>query len=53
VHQFSAGSVEDVTEIQRQARPIKTDIKLHAIPFGIQIEKGLDAIVEHLLEQVP
>jgi hypothetical protein len=46
-------TADDVAEIQRTARSIKPDIKLHAIPFGLQIEKGPDAIVEHLLEQIP
>ncbi|KAL1601771.1 hypothetical protein SLS60_006686 [Paraconiothyrium brasiliense] len=52
---FSASmwTTEDVTEIQRIARSTKPDVKLHAIPFGLQIEKGPDAVVEHLLEQIP
>ena len=28
-------------------------IKTHAIPQGLQVEKGPDAIVEYLLENVP
>jgi hypothetical protein len=43
----------DVQEIQQTARSIKPDIKLHAIPFGLQIERGPDAIVDHLLDQIP
>ncbi|KAK6844162.1 hypothetical protein PG995_014272 [Apiospora arundinis] len=52
---FSASmwTAEDVSEIQQTARSIKPDIVLHAIPFGLQVDKGPDAIVEHLLEQIP
>ncbi|KAL4745290.1 hypothetical protein BDW72DRAFT_208320 [Aspergillus terricola var. indicus] len=52
---FSASmwSAEQAAEIQSIARSIKPDIKLHAIPQGLQVEKGPDAIVEHLLENVP
>ena len=46
-------TTEDVAEIQQTARSVKSDVKLHAIPFGLQIERGPDAIVEHLLEQIP
>jgi hypothetical protein len=34
----------------RKARP---GIKTYAIPHGLQVEKGPDAIVEHLVENVP
>ena len=44
---------EDVVEIQKTAQTIKSDVKMHAIPFGLQLEKGPDAVVEHLLEQIP
>ncbi|KAL5052120.1 hypothetical protein BDW71DRAFT_170217 [Aspergillus fruticulosus] len=52
---FSASmwSAEQAAEIQSIARSIKPDIKLHAIPQGLQVEKGPDAIVEYLLEHVP
>ncbi|KAL4972552.1 hypothetical protein BDW66DRAFT_120328 [Aspergillus desertorum] len=52
---FSASmwSAEQAAEIQSIARSIKPDIKLHAIPQGLQVEKGPDAIVEYLLENVP
>jgi hypothetical protein len=53
--QFSASmwTAGDVQEIQQTARSIKPDIKLHAIPFGLQIERSPDAIVDHLLDQIP
>lgn len=44
---------EDVAQIQQTARSVKGDVKLHAIPFGLQVERGPDAIVEHLLETIP
>lgn len=44
---------KDVAEIQQNALSIKHDVKLYAIPFGLQVEKGPDAIVEHLLERIP
>ncbi|KAJ4304481.1 hypothetical protein N0V90_000007 [Kalmusia sp. IMI 367209] len=52
---FSASmwTEEDVAQIQQTARSVKSDVKLHAIPFGLQIERGPDAIVEHLLETIP
>lgn len=43
---------DDVSEIQQMALSIKPDIKLYAIPFGLQIEKGPDVIVEHLVDQI-
>ncbi|RDW70756.1 uncharacterized protein DSM5745_08267 [Aspergillus mulundensis] len=52
---FSASmwSAEQAAEIQSIARSIRPDIKLHAIPQGLQVERGPDAIVEYLLENVP
>ncbi|KAL4943869.1 hypothetical protein BDV06DRAFT_210714 [Aspergillus oleicola] len=52
---FSASmwSAEQAAEIQSIARSIKPDIKLHAIPQGLQVERGPDAIVEYLVEKVP
>ena len=46
-------SAEQANEIHSIARSIKPDIKLHAIPEGLQVERGPDAIVEYLLEKVP
>ncbi|KAL3476814.1 hypothetical protein BJX99DRAFT_227413 [Aspergillus californicus] len=52
---FSASmwTAEQAAEIQSIARSIKPNIKLHAIPAGLQVERGPDAIVEYLLENVP
>jgi hypothetical protein len=46
-------SAEQAAEIQSIARSIRPDIKLHAIPQGLQVERGPDAIVEYLVENVP
>ncbi|KAL4884396.1 hypothetical protein BJY04DRAFT_7665 [Aspergillus karnatakaensis] len=52
---FSASmwSPEEAQQIHSIARSIKPNIKLHAIPQGLQVERGPDAIVEYLLENVP
>lgn len=44
---------EEADKIQALARSIIPDIKTHAIPQGLQVEKGPDAIVEYLVEKVP
>lgn len=44
---------EEAQQIQATARSIVPDIKTHAIPQGLQVEKGPDAIVEYLKEQIP
>jgi hypothetical protein len=46
-------SAEEVEQIHSLARSIVPDIKLHAIPTGLQVETGPDAIIEHLVEKVP
>lgn len=44
---------EEAKEIHDIARSIVPNIKLHAIPTGLQVERGPDAIVEYLCEKVP
>jgi uncharacterized heparinase superfamily protein len=53
--QFSASmwSADEAAQIRSIAKNINPDIKTHAIPHGLQVERGPDAIVEHLLEVVP
>lgn len=46
-------SPQESAEIQSIARGIVPDIKTHAIPQGLQVEKGPDAIVEYLKEEIP
>ncbi|KAK9437263.1 uncharacterized protein VB005_08249 [Metarhizium brunneum] len=52
---FSASmwTPEEAREIHSLARSVIPDIKLHAIPTGLQVERGPDAIVEYLIEKVP
>lgn len=46
-------SSEQAAEIQTIARGVKPDIATYAIPQGLQVEKGPDAVVEHLTCMVP
>jgi hypothetical protein len=46
-------SAEESAKIQEIAHRILPDVKTHAIPHGLQVEKGPNAIVEHLKEQIP
>ncbi|RSL47058.1 hypothetical protein CEP54_013583 [Fusarium duplospermum] len=52
---FSASmwTAEEAQQIQSLAKSVVPDIKLHAIPTGLQVEKGPDAIVDYLVEKVP
>ncbi|KAF9886613.1 hypothetical protein FE257_011253 [Aspergillus nanangensis] len=42
---------EQAHEIHSIAREVKPDIKLHALPPGLQVERGPDAVVEYLCEK--
>ncbi|KAJ5644011.1 uncharacterized protein N7484_006518 [Penicillium longicatenatum] len=44
---------EQAKQIHEIARSIVPDIKLHAIPEGLQVKYGPDAIVDYLVEKVP
>jgi hypothetical protein len=46
-------SDDEAKMIHALARSVVPDIKLHAIPTGLQVERGPDAIVEYLIEKVP
>lgn len=46
-------TAEESTEMREIAKSIIPDIKTYAIPHGLQVDKGPDAIVEHLKEQIP
>jgi hypothetical protein len=52
---FSASmwSSEEAEKIRSIAEKERPGIKTHAIPQGLQVERGPDAIVEYLLEIVP
>lgn len=44
---------EEAAEIQTIARRVKPDIATYALPQGLQVEKGPDAVVDHLKCMVP
>lgn len=44
---------EEADTIFSTARSVVPDIKSHAIPTGLQVERGPDAVVEYLVEEVP
>lgn len=46
-------SANEAKEIHSLARSVVPEIKYHAIPTGLQVERGPDAIVEYLIEKVP
>lgn len=45
--------MEESDEIQRIAKQTIPAIKTHVIPEGLQVQKGPDAIIEYLKEQIP
>ncbi|KAF2106951.1 hypothetical protein BDV96DRAFT_506956 [Lophiotrema nucula] len=47
---WSAAEAELIKEIAERERP---GIRTHAIPQGLQVERGPDAVVEYLMENVP
>lgn len=49
----SMWTAEQAAEIQGIAKKIIPDIATYAIPHGLQVERGPDAIVEHLDSVVP
>lgn len=46
-------TAEQSEEIISTAKRLRPGIKTHAIPHGLQVERGPDAIVEYLVENVP
>lgn len=44
---------EQVAEIEATVRSIRPDVKFYAIPQGLQVERGPDAVVDHLVQKVP
>ncbi|KAF4332798.1 hypothetical protein FBEOM_13396 [Fusarium beomiforme] len=52
---FSASmwTADESARIHQIARSVVPDIKLYGIPEGLQVKYGPDAIVEHLIENVP
>ncbi|KAF1961650.1 hypothetical protein CC80DRAFT_462985 [Byssothecium circinans] len=52
---FSASmwTPEQAQEIREIAQRERAGIKTHAIPEGLQVQRGSDAILEYLLEKIP
>lgn len=46
-------SAEEAEQIQNIARGVNPNIITYAIPHGLQVERGPDAIVEHLTQKLP
>lgn len=46
-------SAEQATEIRGIAQKERPGITTYAIPQGLQVERGPDAIVAHLMENIP
>jgi hypothetical protein len=46
-------SAEEAKRIRELAQKERPNIKTHAIPQGLQVERGPDAIVQYLMEKVP
>lgn len=44
---------EESQKVFATAREIVPDIKTHAIPEGLQVQRGPDAVVEYLEEKIP
>ena len=44
---------EEAAQIRTIAEEEGPGIKTHALPQGLQVERGPDAVVEYLLEVVP
>lgn len=49
----SMWSKEDAEQIFSIARAVVPDLRTHAIPQGMQVEKGPDYVVEYLTAEVP
>jgi hypothetical protein len=46
-------TADEATEIRAIAERERPGIKSYAIPQGLQVERGPDAVVEYLVEVVP
>jgi hypothetical protein len=46
-------SARESEEIQWRAKQIKPDLKTYALPQGVQVQKGPEAVVELLKEKIP
>lgn len=46
-------SPQESKEIQHRAKQIRPDLKTYALPQGLQVQKGPEAVVELLKEKLP
>lgn len=49
----SMWSHEESSEIISIAKKVRPSIVTYALPHGLQVEKGSDAVVSHLIERIP
>lgn len=49
----SMWELEKSNRMRQTAESLVPGIKTHAIPFGMQVEQGPDAVVAYLTEQLP
>ena len=53
VNYTSMWTPEQAAEIQNLAQELRPGVKTYSIPYGLKVERGPDATVEHLVENVP
>ena len=46
-------TAEEAQQILSIARGVRPGLKTHIIPHGLQVERGPDAIVDHLVAELP
>ena len=44
---------DEAESIQNTARAIQPEIITYALPHGLQVAQGPDAVVQHLVDNVP
>ena len=49
----SMWTAEEAQQILSIARGVRPGLKTHIIPHGLQVERGPDAIVDHLVAELP
>lgn len=46
-------TAEQASAVMAQAREVNPAVKTLALPQGLQVERGPDAVVEYIKEQLP
>lgn len=44
---------EESSRVMSEARDVNPNVKTLAVPKGLQVERGPDAVVEYITEQLP